>query len=339
MSTASTSTAPTGGTPLHLASDLAARVRAAALREAARRFREREAQQLESQAALPAPDDGPSGGSKSFADTTAQTSMAVDDEELSVDAEERHTKLLNALRDEKARNDAEWEIVQRELTKLGKRVSGASDAQDAAMKRSIRDKEIQLAQIEYHIQRMDEKVADLGPNTSALVRDVKARGNLSDVILQLQDVLIDAEADVARARQSLQSEKQLLSDLTLIEQGMQMRQRQLERKSTQLTEEEVIEQLKTKLRTEEEQLGELLNALIRTSNDLFSDDDARLRVQLRSLLDALMNQAWDAPADPYITIDKHPKSLASFLVRAHVAQEHPRDSRRLCLVPFQKGVR
>ena len=52
-----------------------------------------------------------------------------------------------------------------------------------------------------------------------------------------------------------------------------------------------------------------------------------------------MNRAWDVPADPYILSDRYSKSLVSFLIRAHVAQEHPRESRRVRLLPFQKGVR
>lgn len=119
-------------------------------------------------------------------------------------------------------------------------------------------------------------------------------------------------------------------------------------------------QLQSKLRTEEEKLGTLLNALIQTSTDLFDDKNSRLSGELRSLLDvsqirqraatladkcgctslqALMNRAWDVPADPYILSDHYSKSLVSFLIRAHVAQEHPRDSRRVRLLPFQKGVR
>jgi hypothetical protein len=81
------------------------------------------------------------------------------------------------------------------------------------------------------------------------------------------------------------SETQLLSDLNLVHEGMLSRQAQLERRSTQLTEEELIDQLRSKLKASETKLGDLLGALIRTSNDLFADDDATLRPQLRSFLD------------------------------------------------------
>ncbi len=52
-----------------------------------------------------------------------------------------------------------------------------------------------------------------------------------------------------------------------------------------------------------------------------------------------MNKSWDQPADPYVEINKYPRQLASFLIRANVAQEHPRDARRIRLIPFQKANR
>ncbi len=66
---------------------------------------------------------------------------------------------------------------------------------------------------------------------------------------------------------------------------MEARHAQLERRATQLNEDELIEQLREKLKHSESQLGTLLSSLIRTSNDLFSEDDAGLRPQLRSFLD------------------------------------------------------
>lgn len=57
------------------------------------------------------------------------------------------------------------------------------------------------------------------------------------------------------------------------------------------------------------------------------------------MVQALMNKAWDTPADPYIQLDSHvPPALLAFLVRANVAVEHPSDARRLRLVPFQRRV-
>jgi Centromere-associated protein K len=52
-----------------------------------------------------------------------------------------------------------------------------------------------------------------------------------------------------------------------------------------------------------------------------------------------MNRSWDKPTDPYVEIGRYPKVLANFLLRANVAQEHPRDARKLRLIPFQKGNR
>ena len=90
----------------------------------------------------------------------------------------------------------------------------------------------------------------------------------------------------------------------MVDAGMQLRQQQLERSSTQLTEKDLAKsvaserwmryrlltsvrfsQLQNKLRAEEEKLGTLLNALIQTSTDLFDDRDSRSSGELRSLLD------------------------------------------------------
>ena len=48
----------------------------------------------------------------------------------------------------------------------------------------------------------------------------------------------------------------------------------------------------------------------------------------------LMNLSHEPQADPYLDIDRYPRSLVLLLLRAKIAVEYPRDAKKIRLINF-----
>ncbi|PWN41154.1 hypothetical protein IE81DRAFT_324882 [Ceraceosorus guamensis] len=260
-------------------------------------------------------------------------------------------EVLQALQEEKSRNDVEWERIREGLIRLGKvdpsevgmddeeDVWGASMDDSAAERRqekSLRDKELQVDMLDAEIKALEAEMSVLPTSTTTLAQTIDLRKDLYASINQFDDALMELHARVERERQSCDSDRKLLSDLQAVSQGLERRIATEKEKASLLTPEEISDNLRNKISRVEADLSLLLNTLISTSNGLFTEANARMGAQLRALLDTLMNKAWDTPADPYVDVNRRfAPPLVAFLVRANIALEHPNDSRRLRLANFQ----
>ena len=157
--------------PLHLVGDLAERVKAGAIQEAARRFREKELHRTQHESGLPQ-DEGNANalnaragsgvgssraGERSLADITTQSSMTTLMTQALGESDHRHVAMAQALQREKARNDVDSESMQREMSSMTRYFShGLPEHALNESQARLRVKEVRLAQIESQFEELSD---------------------------------------------------------------------------------------------------------------------------------------------------------------------------------------
>ncbi|PWN48972.1 hypothetical protein IE53DRAFT_388820 [Violaceomyces palustris] len=254
-------------------------------------------------------------------------------------ADPYQSDLAQLYEDQRLRNDFDWESLQKDVEALSGSQGVVPGLSEKGPEKSREIKEIELAQVEFQIAELQKELSKTEDLKDSLTIELKLRSETVRTIGQYDIALESLEKQWLEEEESLKMESQFLSDLKVVDEGLSKTRSDLQDKLERESEMDSIalNKLKSKLRMTEKDLGDKLQALIQTSNGLFSQ--AKSRMQLRSLLDNLMNQAWDRPLDPYISVERYPENLVALLVRSNVALLHPRDSRRVKLVPFHRETR
>lgn len=84
------------------------------------------------------------------------------------------------------------------------------------------------------------------------------------------------------------------------------------------------------------QAPELLRMLVNVTEAAFTEKE--LCVQLRLLLEHLMNAIWDTPSDPYVSTKGCDPAVLAFLQRARITEAHPSEPSAVRLVAFHEPM-
>jgi len=84
------------------------------------------------------------------------------------------------------------------------------------------------------------------------------------------------------------------------------------------------------------QASDLLRMIVNVTESAFTEK--RLCVQLRVLLEHLMNAIWDTPSDPYVSTKGYDPAVLAFVQRAGLTEPHPTEVCAVRLVAFHEPM-
>ncbi|WFD18741.1 hypothetical protein MCAP1_000952 [Malassezia caprae] len=82
--------------------------------------------------------------------------------------------------------------------------------------------------------------------------------------------------------------------------------------------------------------SDLLRMIVNVTESAFTEK--RLCVQLRVLLEDLMNAIWDTPSDPYVSTRGYDPAVLAFVQRAGLTEAHPAEASVMRLVAFHEPM-
>jgi hypothetical protein len=186
---------------------------------------------------------------------------------------------------------------------------------------------------------MPSDLPRLDPPQTDFITSLLTRNLLSSSIEQCQAGVTMKRKELDKEKRLLQEDEQTLQSLRDVRRGLELKEvRMMERKKRESNQQSAVQKLQLDVETVEESMGDLMNSLIEFCNNLFDEQNMNKRLQLRHLVDVLINKAWDYPDNPWVSINpqQYLPSIVTLLVRANIALEHPRDARTLRLVDFSR---
>jgi len=81
---------------------------------------------------------------------------------------------------------------------------------------------------------------------------------------------------------------------------------------------------------------QLMSALVAITNRAFPDNDQC--IQLRFLLETMLNALWEQPAHPYVPTQNYDPDVVRYVKEAGIVDPHPDDAECLRLIAFHEAL-